>query len=493
MIKEWWRFIRSVLFLLLTFLGIFGTVHVLLSGGENAFLFAVILGVITISIFSSVIFYVSRRNEGLESLKYREQQLNAKSKLEMQELARERQQVSMKIQEVEKEGQQKIQELEKGRQQEIQELARERQRVEEYIGREEHKLENWRKGEIHELEKGKQIIRKSVEEKSKGFPFLVSVLNEYFELQDEIQSKIIETKNHPAPIAANQIRQISKERRVAEKSARESKYLLDYCKYLAPWLEDYIGIEANELDELIKDIHTSWTKKEEEFEEEVKRHFGPKYQDLSPTEKLQRKLDWYWKKPNKHNWQLGREYERFIGYKYEKAGCTVYYEGRKGFEDFGRDLIAVKENNVEVIQCKRFAQYKTIHEKHIFYLFGTTVEYFISNFSNKNNLSQLDLLPELIKNERVKGSIFTTTSVSEKAKEVAKTLGIQIVEKCPFEPYPSVKCNISRKNKEKIYHLPFDQQYDTTLINEENECYVWTVEEAEKLGFRHAWRWHGKE
>ncbi len=59
---------------------------------------------------------------------------------------------------------------------------------------------------------------------------------------------------------------------------------------LAPWLEEYIGIEADELDRIIKEIHSAWEKKEEEFDEEVKHHFGPKYENLTPTEKLQKKV-----------------------------------------------------------------------------------------------------------------------------------------------------------------------------------------------------------
>ena len=451
--------------------------------------------------FLSVVSYVSKRNEDQEeecrNLSNREHTLNSeKQRLEIEKKEfevykkKEDERLIILCHEIDVQKKQLV-EKEKNI------LISEKIKLDLHIKNKEDELKNWKEKEIQNIKNQKeqeiQNIQKLADEKSKGFPFLAQAFSEYFEMKDNKLEDTLITKSHPAYRASEQIRQISKERRVAEKAARESKYFLDYCKYLAPWLEDYIGIESEELDALIKDIHTSWQKKEEEFEEEVKRHYGPKYQDLSDIEKLQRKLYWYWNKPHKHDWQLGREYERYIGYLYEKAGCTVYYEGRKGIGDFGRDLIAVKENNVEVIQCKRWRQERTIHEKHVFYLFGTTVEYFISNFSNKNNLPQLDLFPELIKNERIKGTIFTTTSVSEKAKEVAKTLGIQIVEKCPFEPYPSVKCNIS-KNKEKIYHLPFDQQYDTTLIEEEkNECYVWTVEEAEKLGFRHAWRWHGEQ
>ena len=54
---------------------------------------------------------------------------------------------------------------------------------------------------------------------------------------------------------------------------------------------------------------------------------------------------------------------------------------------------------------------------------------------------------------------------------------------------PRIKCNISRGG-ERIYHLPFDQQYDTTVITPNTgELWAQTVAEAETAGFRRAWRW----
>ena len=55
--------------------------------------------------------------------------------------------------------------------------------------------------------------------------------------------------------------------------------------------------------------------------------------------------------------------------------------------------------------------------------------------------------------------------------------------------FPRIKCNISQRSGEKIYHLPFDQQYDKTLIEtNKGECYALTVAEAEEKGFRRALR-----
>lgn len=42
-----------------------------------------------------------------------------------------------------------------------------------------------------------------------------------------------------------------------------------------------------------------------------------------------------------------------------------------------------------------------------------------------------------------------------------------------------------------IYHLPFDEQYDTTkIVPSEGDCFVATVAEAERLGFRRAYRFY---
>jgi hypothetical protein len=87
--------------------------------------------------------------------------------------------------------------------------------------------------------------------------------------------------------------------------------------------------------------------------------------------------------------------------------------------------------------------------------------------------------------------LYTSASVSETAANFASMLGVQIVQNIPLGRYPAIKCNVSLRDGTKIYHLPFDQQYDRTLIEFTDECYVETVAEAESLGFRRAFRWRG--
>ena len=73
-----------------------------------------------------------------------------------------------------------------------------------------------------------------------------------------------------------------------------------------------------------------------------------------------------------------------------------------------------------------------------------------------------------------------------------RLLDIHVEENEPLADYPRIKCNVSRTG-ERIYHLPFDQQYDTTVVEPtRGERYVATAVEAEELGFRRAWRWRGE-
>lgn len=87
----------------------------------------------------------------------------------------------------------------------------------------------------------------------------------------------------------------------------------------------------------------------------------------------------------------------------------------------------------------------------------------------------------------------TNTNLSETATKFAKILGVKVIKEDMGE-FPRIKCNInvdSNGVKTKIYHLPFDQQYDKTQIKYEDEFYAYTVKEAVEKGFRRAFRYSG--
>ena len=77
---------------------------------------------------------------------------------------------------------------------------------------------------------------------------------------------------------------------------------------------------------------------------------------------------------------------------------------------------------------------------------------------------------------------------------VATTVnGEKFKENIEVDDYTCIKCNIGRDmyGETKIYHLPFDQQYDSTKISKKGEFYAMTVAEAEEAGFRRAFKWFG--
>jgi hypothetical protein len=344
------------------------------------------------------------------------------------------------------------------------------------VEQEKQKLEKARQ----RLELDKQVVLLLAKEKSKGFPWLAEKYAEYFERRQLKLADWLATKSHPALKSAEKVREVARARRSIERKLRISQEIIKYWRYIFPFLDDFRG---NVDEEILRQVMAHNVSEPIKFLEQLEidpvRLWLPaaEYEKLSEGERNQRALDIYWSRA-KSPWEVGRIYERYIGYLHEKDGYQVYYQGiLEGLEDLGRDLVAKGRGKTFVIQCKHWAAYKRIHERHVNQLFGTTTMYKIDH-----------------PNETVVPVLWTSTQLSERAREFAKHLRIALKEEFPFQQYPCIKCNISRQTGEKIYHLPFDQQYDSTLVEyERGELYVATVKEAEDLGFRRAWRWHGQE
>ena len=328
-------------------------------------------------------------------------------------------------------------------------------------------------------------LDKIFDERKIQFPWLASAIADLHALEAERDARILETKKHAAVKAASEVREHGSKRREAERQFRLMRYRVDYYEKLFPWIMEYIG---NDVPDEAVDLSGS---KAEPTDDPVKRWLNDaEYQKLSTTQKNQLALD-RWKSSRKSLWEIGRDYERFIGYNYETLGYDVTFTGAiHGFEDMGRDLIARRGPELRVIQCKYWSQDKTIHEKHIFQLFGSTLEYAF-RLGQFDDLKQLSFFGGSIKTTGARAVLYTSANISDVAKEAAKKLEVECNEKVGMSDYPLVKCNISMRDGAKIYHLPFDQQYDRTkIIAAKGEKYVYTVAEAEKAGFRRAWKWH---
>ena len=194
---------------------------------------------------------------------------------------------------------------------------------------------------------GKEIHRQAktethhvLQEASQGFPWLARALANY-EILDDFRSKY---KTH-------RDRNLTRPKRVAEIVARSREYRteyhiarsrLDYYETLCPWITEYIDIDLDTLIEL-----TKASKDAESDDDPVRRYLAVgEYERLSPGGRNQLALERYLSK-KKSPWELGRDYERFIGYCYEQDRWSVEYFGiLEGLSDLGRDLVIKKANRI---------------------------------------------------------------------------------------------------------------------------------------------------
>lgn len=277
------------------------------------------------------------------------------------------------------------------------------------------------------------------------------------------------------------IRELKKKTRNLVEKSKSLEYRLEIILNLFPDLESYIeDIESlNELSQF------SNLDKFSEDNDRVRNYLSKEeYDSLSENERNQLALDNYIS-GSKTKWQIGRDYEMCIAHQISSSGWDVEYFGiEKKLEDMGIDLIARNKNLTQIIQCKYWSQHKTIHEKHIAQLYGTTVQYILSNKNLSKAKIGKDVIPVFI----------TNIELSETAKQFAKYLNVKILVNEGMTEFPRIKCNITKgKDGEevRIYHLPMDQQYDNTKVCEEGEFFAYSVDEATKNGFRRAYRWKG--
>lgn len=302
-------------------------------------------------------------------------------------------------------------------------------------------------------------------------------------LQVEYDGMIERDLRHRRPPswkAAEQVKEARQQAREYKKEAERLRPQLTLYESLAPWLAEYTDLTVEEI--------LAGIREEKELREFYKSGDDPvslfvpraEWASLSEAERNQLALDRYWQGARRRTaWTAGIQYERFIGYHHESKGYRVEYQGALlGLEDLGIDLVCTKSNEVRIVQCKRLSKTKGIpvRENVIAQVYGAAKYY------TMEHSLLTDTVPVL----------YTSFECSDTARTFAKFLGVKVFENVPFQPYPCIKCNISQMNGERIYHLPFDQQYDSTVIGDmDGEFYAMTVAEAEKAGFRRAYRWKG--
>tara|TARA_R110002050_G_scaffold262599_1_gene402845 strand:- start:151 stop:597 length:447 start_codon:yes stop_codon:yes gene_type:complete len=137
------------------------------------------------------------------------------------------------------------------------------------------------------------------------------------------------------------------------------EYLLNIFPELTNYVDDFDTLKQLDDVNSIKDF-------KEDFDNVQNYLSKEEYFDLDEDYRNQLALDRYLK-GKKTSWQIGRDYEMSCGITYEERGWEVEYFGmEKRLNDLGRDLIARKGNDVEIIQCKLWKKQKQ-YTKNIFY------------------------------------------------------------------------------------------------------------------------------
>ena len=319
-----------------------------------------------------------------------------------------------------------------------------------------------------------------------SFADLITKLNS---LDYDAATHYLRYKPHPAYSTADKIEKLFKQEYIKYESLYESmKAKYDYLFSIFPDFENYLD-DADEESLLQLEEFESLEDLQNQTDKVIDYISKEEWNNLSQIERYQCALDRY-NNRTKSNLIIGLEYEMSVDYWLRETYKfkTYPYGALNGVHDLGRDIIA--QISIDdtiysyIVQCKLrgkkkdIDEYKEIHENVVCQVYGTSLVYQLSH-----------------PNEYVVPTICTNVELSDTAKEFAKELHILVLH-TPKDwknmtkfKYPQIKCNINQSTHERIYHLPFDQQYWRTLIIEEKgECYAHTVQEAEEKGFRRAMR-----
>jgi Restriction endonuclease len=316
-----------------------------------------------------------------------------------------------------------------------------------------------------------QIAQKQLEHKesifnaslSKGRLWLAEMIAEADVASDAALYKHLLSKKIPAPAAAENVKNISKEKRAWIIKAKDYEYQIKQLEEFFPKLKDYK--EAIQ-EELISHLDES------DETDPILRFLSVEEWNVLPVEQREDlAIERYLNGASRSAWDAGLKYERYLGSLYEKDGWFVEYIGAlNGLEDYGRDLICSKNNVVRVIQAKRWKENSPLYMKHVVQIFGTT----------------LLLQQERSLLETPTPMLVSTSAFAEDSKKAAQALNVKLVVMPLDKNYACIKVHKSR-NGEAIYHLPFDQQYDRIKMDvNKGDAFVKSVKDALKMGARRA-------
>ena len=321
-----------------------------------------------------------------------------------------------------------------------------------------------------------QELEKLFSLKQDSFPYLAGMIADYMTYDIEILAQQLDWGSNVQRMhKVASIRQIRADAKARIEEARVAYYQLEYLRQMFPGIDDVLDIPCDELQSL-QGTNSNLLEEHDATKDYLSKE---EWNSLSVSERNQLALDRYVASHQKSKWQIGRDYELYVGYVYSKQGFRVDYFGSfNKLEDLGRDLIVTRGDETAIVQCKYWSQEKLIHEKHIAQLYGTTISYCCENNLPLGSVSSV---------------LVTNIELSDTAKKMADYLNVKYKENFALKDFPRIKCNIGHDedgNVTHIYHLPMDQQYDIVKIETPGEFFALTVAEAEAAGFRRAYKWH---
>ena len=156
---------------------------------------------------------------------------------------------------------------------------------------------------------------------------------EYEEAYASQLASDLRRKTRPAPRAADAVRDAGGRASAFRRQARLAEWLVALYEWHVPWLTELRDLESER-------SYVDEEPNPHEQDDPSARYLSvEEYRALAPAARNQRALDRYLRS-HMTAWQLGRDYERYIGYLREQDGSRVTYHGIfKGLEDLGRDLI----------------------------------------------------------------------------------------------------------------------------------------------------------
>lgn len=219
---------------------------------------------------------------------------------------------------------------------------------------------------------------------------IIDFANLKFEYKDEMIDQVEKDKEQMERVHQNEVKAmldfIQKERNKLDDLKKQALYtthesVQGEIKKIQEDAEIKIKVLLENEEARIQEI-------ESKYQEQIKELEAKKgnYPDWIPKEE--------WIKRQQKKVEKGRQYEEYVGKYFEAKGYHVDYRGIKlGKKDGGIDLIAIKENEIILIQCKNWNGNTKIKQSEIRKFYGDCSKYVEDNHLLRDEVQYRYVIP----------------------------------------------------------------------------------------------------